>query len=88
MRAARRIAQGRAKPVDWLVQDLYGMGEDEDAAAAARRNDEAAQSDEERESLRRQVGRARWARARIVCGALPVPPWACVGGRAWDGGRS
>lgn len=56
VRAARRLAQGRAKPVDWLVQDLYGIAEDEDAAEEARRNDAAADSEEEREQLRRQVG--------------------------------
>eukprot|EP00878_Enallax_costatus_P024071 GHUV01025659.1.p1 GENE.GHUV01025659.1~~GHUV01025659.1.p1 ORF type:complete len:639 (+),score=216.86 GHUV01025659.1:228-2144(+) len=60
VRAARRLAQGRAKPVDWLVQDLYGIAEDEDAAEEARRNDEAADSEEEREQLRLQVEGNDW----------------------------
>ena len=47
------MAQGRAKPVDWLVQDLYGLGEDEGGQEF--RNDEADDSEEEREELRRQV---------------------------------
>jgi hypothetical protein len=47
------VAQGRAKPVDWLVQDLYGLGEDEGGQEF--RNDEADDSEEEREELRRQV---------------------------------
>lgn len=53
VRAARRVAQGRAKPVDWLVQDLYGLGEDDGGQEF--RNDEADDSEEEREELRRQV---------------------------------
>lgn len=53
VRAARRVAQGRAKPVDWLVQDLYGLGEDEGGQEF--RNDEADDSEDEREELRRQV---------------------------------
>ncbi|KAF8073139.1 hypothetical protein HT031_000800 [Scenedesmus sp. PABB004] len=60
VRASRRIAQGRAKPIDWLVQDLYGVGADEEAAAQARRNDEAEESEEEREELRRQVEGDAW----------------------------
>jgi hypothetical protein len=51
------VAQGRAKPVDWLVQDLYGLGEDDGGQEF--RNDEADDSDEEQEELRRQV-RWRW----------------------------
>jgi hypothetical protein len=47
------VAQGRAKPVDWLVQDLYGLGEDEGGQEF--RNDEADDSEDEREELRRQV---------------------------------
>lgn len=57
VRAARRVAQGRAKPVDWLVQDLYGLGEDDGGQEF--RNDEANDSEEETEELRRQV-RLRW----------------------------
>jgi len=47
------VAQGRAKPVDWLVQDLYGLGEDEGGQEF--RNDQADDSEDEREELRRQV---------------------------------
>eukprot|EP00775_Hariotina_reticulata_P011120 gene11120-11274_t len=54
VRAARRLAQGRSKPVDWLVQDLYGVGE-VDNDAVGRQNDDDEDSEEEREQLRRQV---------------------------------
>lgn len=54
MRAARRLAQGRAKPIDWLVADLYGVDANEDAS---RINDDANNSEDEREELRRQVRR-------------------------------
>lgn len=62
MRAARRVAQGRAKPIDWLVQDLYSLGEDEGGQEF--RNDQADDSEEEREELRRQVRGGRGARTR------------------------
>lgn len=54
VRAARRLAQGRAKPIDWLVCDLYGLQAEEEHEG---HNDEADDSDEEREHLRRQVRR-------------------------------
>lgn len=68
VRAARRVAQGRAKPVDWLVQDLYGLGEDEGGQEF--RNDEADNSEEEREELRRQVrlGRGQHKAAAVGWG--------------------
>jgi hypothetical protein len=58
VRAARRLAQGRAKPIDWLVCDLYGLQQDEEHEGA---NDDADDSEEERENLRRQV------RLRLAC---------------------
>ncbi|WIA29550.1 hypothetical protein OEZ86_012045 [Tetradesmus obliquus] len=57
VRAARRLAQGRAKPIDWLVCDLYGLQAEEEHEG---HNDEADDSDEEREHLRRQVEGDEW----------------------------
>lgn len=66
VRAARRLAQGRAKPIDWLVADLYGLGVDEDTDA---QNDDAEDSEEEREKLRRQVGVACYYAGDSALGA-------------------
>ncbi|KAF6257507.1 cactus-binding C-terminus of cactin protein-domain-containing protein [Scenedesmus sp. NREL 46B-D3] len=57
VRAARRLAQARAKPVDWLVCDLYGLQQDEEHEG---HNDDADDSEEEREQLRRQVEGDEW----------------------------
>jgi hypothetical protein len=57
VRAARRLAQGRAKPIDWLVCDLYGLQQEEDHEG---HNDDADDSEEEREHLRRQVRYRVW----------------------------
>jgi hypothetical protein len=83
VRAARRIAQGRAKPVDWLVQDLYGLGDEAgEGGAEFRRNDDADDSEEEREELRRQAS----VRARVRGECVRAVAWSATRARCADVG--